>query len=365
MRQTMKKIGLMMNVLFVLAALITAAQPVHGGTSDSRIGIRPASEEEISALGLRTTGALMVAYAPSTGDHGLVAGDVIVFVKGDLVTTLEDLVSKVKASMNSPLDILLYRNKLPKTVQSVLSADMLEPAGKISPPTGEKSRQEKSSEQTGIPRDDPSIDKGESTGESKTRKSGKTSSEIIVVPPDDTSTDTIEYPEDMPPELKAALKEYLEKNGAETVVVEVPEESSAEADTEIQALMQQLRNPDSTERVQAAMELAEYGSAASVALPILIEALKDSESTVRMAAAVGIEGIGVVRESPQIVPVLINMLNREPSPPVRVELIHALSQHAVAGPPAAQAESALQKSLRDKDPRVRKAADEALDLLGM
>ena len=146
-----------------------------------------------------------------------------------------------------------------------------------------------------------------------------------------------------------------ETGGRQNVQVEV--------DPEVRVLIGRLKHRDSTERLHAAMEIAEYGMAGAPAIPALIKALGDSESSVRLAAAAGIGGIGFVDESALAVPALVKALG-DPSPAVRAEAARTLGQIATPGDPVTDVAGALKAALRDGDERVRKAAAEALDLLG-
>ena len=123
--KTYRQTNFVIFLSFIVIGVMAYQPDVEG--SSSKISIRPAKSSELSALGLRVTGALVVESVPSGGNHGLLTGDVIAFVNGNMVKTLEQL--KKEATNGSELDILLYRNKLPTTVKSTLIADMLVPAG--------------------------------------------------------------------------------------------------------------------------------------------------------------------------------------------------------------------------------------------
>ena len=143
----------------------------------------------------------------------------------------------------------------------------------------------------------------------------------------------------------------------------VDEGAQATSSSEVQELIQRLGHSETLERIEAAMELAMCGQAATPAIPALVEMLKDSASEVRMAAAIALGGIGAESEVRAAAPALVEAL-QDPSAIVRTEAAIALGQIGLFGSEAAPAVKALRKALQDEDQLVRDAAEEALDLMG-
>lgn len=144
---------------------------------------------------------------------------------------------------------------------------------------------------------------------------------------------------------------------------EEDEGTAGPSSAEVRKLIERLGDSEDLERVEAAMELAMYGQAATPAIPALVEMLKDSESEVRMAAAIALGGIGAEADMRAAVPALVIAL-QDPSAVVRAEAAMALGQIGLFGSEAAPAVRALRKALEDQDELVRDAAEEALDLIG-
>jgi vesicle coat complex subunit len=100
-----------------------------------------------------------------------------------------------------------------------------------------------------------------------------------------------------------------------------------------------------------------------MAIPALVKALEDSESSVRMAAAAGLGGIGFTKGIDVTIPALIQALN-DPTAVVRVEAIRALDGIGMWSEHEALVVKALRSALKDSDERVRQAANEALEYAG-
>jgi len=172
-------------------------------------------------------------------------------------------------------------------------------------------------------------------------------------PPDEAGAARKPLPpgrEELPSEVPPGFAEDLPKPD--------PEEAN-----EIRTLIAQLNRPEAVERTQAAMELALYGATAAEAIPALIRALRDSEASVRVAAARGIQGVGFVARVEETAPGLLQALE-DPAALVRAEAARALAEIGPLGPHESQTIAALQKLLADTDPRVREAAAESLSYLG-
>ncbi len=90
------------------------------------------------------------------------------------------------------------------------------------------------------------------------------------------------------------------------------------------------------------------------AIPILVEALKDADRAVRLAAA---NSMGLF--SDKMAPLLMEMATTDPDPLVRLEAVHGLKE---TGNP--KADLALRKTLEDPDAFVRMAAVSTLGQRG-
>ncbi|WP_406695840.1 HEAT repeat domain-containing protein [Singulisphaera sp. Ch08] len=98
-----------------------------------------------------------------------------------------------------------------------------------------------------------------------------------------------------------------------------------------------------------------FGSLGEVAVPVLIDLLKQDNAKVRRAAVAGLSEIGPGAKA--AVPFLVEEL-RVPDRNSREAVVHAL---AGIGPEAVEP---LARALRDRDPRVRGGASLALEMLG-
>jgi HEAT repeats/HEAT repeat len=105
------------------------------------------------------------------------------------------------------------------------------------------------------------------------------------------------------------------------------------------------------ERKHALEQLASIAGVGAIAVPVLIEALRDADSRVRRLASTTLGQIGLAA-----VPLLIETL-RDADSDVRGAAANALGQ---IGPAAAEAVPLLIEALRDADSRVREAAANAL-----
>jgi hypothetical protein len=100
--------------------------------------------------------------------------------------------------------------------------------------------------------------------------------------------------------------------------------------------------------------LASFHSAAAIAVPILVRALRDPDENVRIWAAMGLGRLASLPE--QTVPALVETA-QDQVPMVRVVALESLG---LLGSQATNALSALQRACLDKDASVRNAATNAL-----
>jgi HEAT repeat protein len=151
----------------------------------------------------------------------------------------------------------------------------------------------------------------------------------------------------------------------------------------VAALAEALEDSDLEVRELASASLGRIGPEAKASLPELELALKDPQSSVRLSAAMAIQkidpesrhyqqvliesllaGDGVVflelrrmgADAKWAVPTLVRLLAHQ-QPQIRALAAHALGG---IGGAADEAKSALRRSLRDPDPNVRQAAQNAL-----
>ena len=176
---------------------------------------------------------------------------------------------------------------------------------------------------------------------------------------------------DPDPEIRCTAARGLGEQ-RENVRIVVPALSRASQDADVEV------------REVAISALGQIGSAANASLPDLDEALDDSERAVRLAAALAIQKIDPQRRS--YAPVILESLRAGHGPvflevgrmgadaewavPTLVKLlshrhtaIRALAAQTLGeiGVAANDAESSLQRSLRDPEPAVRRAARRALE----
>jgi HEAT repeat protein len=151
----------------------------------------------------------------------------------------------------------------------------------------------------------------------------------------------------------------------------------------VAALAKAVEDSDLEVRELASASLGQFGREAKACLPALEQALNDQQSSVRLTAALAIQKIDP--HSPHFPPVLIESLragdgvvflelrrmgaDAKWAVPTLVRLlahqqpqIRALAAHALGGigGDADEVKSAVRRSLRDQDPNVREAAQNAL-----
>lgn len=126
---------------------------------------------------------------------------------------------------------------------------------------------------------------------------------------------------------------------------------------DIDALMRQLQDRDSSFRLRAVKALGNLGPAAKIAIPNLLTALQDTDADVRRAAVTALRVI--VPNAPPIAAIVqaIAVDLQDPDPLVRAATARALGR---LGRPAVGAAVALEVLLSDPDPDVRRAAADAL-----
>jgi HEAT repeat protein len=137
----------------------------------------------------------------------------------------------------------------------------------------------------------------------------------------------------------------------------------AEGRALVPALARALEDADDQVRVNAALALYKIGPDAREAVPALIVALRDKENRVRMDAAMTLFRIGP--DAREAVPALIAAMQAAENKTsimsigvtIRAEAAQALGR---IGPDAREAVPALRDALRDDDPAMRSAAQDAL-----
>jgi HEAT repeat protein len=162
---------------------------------------------------------------------------------------------------------------------------------------------------------------------------------------------------------------YLAKVPEGKVTDFVPEELGKRADLDpekvkeaqlkqrIQRLISQLTVPDVNDRIYAAQELGEIGSAAKYAVPSLIKALKDENEVVRICAAEALRRIGELKAQ---VSTLIELLKGSN----KYVCSAAAETLGKLGRAAKKAVPELREALKDNDEKVRRAAAKALAGIG-
>ena len=125
----------------------------------------------------------------------------------------------------------------------------------------------------------------------------------------------------------------------------------------IQRLLSQLTVPDVNDRIYAAQELGEIGSAAKDAVPSLIKALKDEDEVVRICAAEALRRIGELKAQVSTLIELLKGTNK---------YVCALAAETLGkiGRAAKKAVPELREVLKDKEEKVRRAAANALAGIG-
>ncbi|MCP4662313.1 MAG: hypothetical protein GY856_43500 [bacterium] len=312
--------------------------------------IRRASVAELEGAGLRT-GGMVVEGSGS----GLEAGDIIAFVNEEPASDVQAFSELLQQAGNGTASLLVYRKGLPRRLDAQASV-LLAAIG----------------QRSGGPRESGTREELMAHGSEVAPGQGLAAEE--QVPPEDEFAELlgqiiVDAVEDEGFEVEDT--EYREPGapveaGDDYGYVGGPSgyDDPGTVGEDIQALIVRLRHPEAVERMQAAMEIAEFGSEGVVAIPALLDAMKDPESTVRMAAAIGIGGIGAEPPTSQAVSALIRLL-RDPAAAVRVEAARSLSAVWLDGSNMSKASAALEKALGDSDDRVRDAAAESLDVLGL
>ncbi len=133
--------------------------------------------------------------------------------------------------------------------------------------------------------------------------------------------------------------------------------NEAQLKQRIQRLISQLTVPDVNDRIYAAQELGEIGSAAKDAVPSLIKALKDEDEVVRICAAEALRRIGELKAQ---VSTLIELLKGSN------KYVCSLAAETLGklGRAAKKAVPELREALKDKDEKVRRVAAKALAGIG-
>lgn len=127
--------------------------------------------------------------------------------------------------------------------------------------------------------------------------------------------------------------------------------AAAEAAIKSIASIDDLKAKDPAARVAACEGLGRLGWRATPALPALIDALKDPEVKVRLAAVGALRALGSA-DGAKVTP-LATALTTETNAPIRVAILDALEAIAPGSRPALDAHLS---ALHDQDPQVRKAA---------
>ena len=132
----------------------------------------------------------------------------------------------------------------------------------------------------------------------------------------------------------------------------------------VPALIDALRDPNSGTRIKAARILATFGELGAGAVAGLTAALKDKEPEVRLAAAKGLWNVS--KQADLAVPVLVNLLEEKRRPdPDGSEARRMFLQTVIEalwriGPDASAAVPALVEKSKDKNRLVSESAREAL-----
>ncbi len=136
------------------------------------------------------------------------------------------------------------------------------------------------------------------------------------------------------------------------------------SDADLATLVEQLKHPDPGFRGHAAAQIAEFGPGGATAIPALVEALTDTDESVRAAAAYSFRGIGPVPQIATAMPALISALD-DPAAGVRVEAVQTLGAIGFLGDHRERVGAALQRvQTDDEDEFVQLMAGEALASLG-
>jgi hypothetical protein len=114
---------------------------------------------------------------------------------------------------------------------------------------------------------------------------------------------------------------------------------------------------DMQTRLAICQTVANFDSAAEIAVPVLVRGLSDTNESVRISSASGLGRLGVFPD--QVVPPLIDAA-KDPNAIVRVMAVQSLGMF-ISRPTNAIA--AVQRALSDRDPSVRGAATNALKRL--
>jgi HEAT repeat protein len=124
------------------------------------------------------------------------------------------------------------------------------------------------------------------------------------------------------------------------------------------ALLEAMKDRDSTVRWEAGRTVGKIGAAAKSAVPALVEQMKDESPLVREHAAEALGDIGP--EAKDAVPALIERL-KDPVARVRRDAVRSLGQIGPAAKPALEPARGL---LKDEDEAVRTAAEKTVRILG-
>ena len=293
--------------------------------SDGAIRLRSAGAADLAAAGLRTSALVVEGHGA-----GLVTGDLMAFIDDQPPRSAASVVERVRQLGHGEASLLIYRQGIPRRI-TVSSPDLVA-----------------------------AIDRGQNSGEQTLDSASRPS-----LGGDQGGTHPIGAEPQWADEnelvvLTEAIADAELDDQTDSWDNEPSEEQTEEALRELIALLQ---HPEAVERARAAMDIATYGSAAVVAIPALVRASRDSESTVRLAACIGIGGIGAEPETSETVPALLRLL-RDPSPAVRIEAARAFADVWLSPEQLDRVGTALEAALADSDDRVRNAAADSLDILG-
>jgi HEAT repeat protein len=148
------------------------------------------------------------------------------------------------------------------------------------------------------------------------------------------------------------------KDGSEPAAARAISRFGANGAAALPALLEAMKDPDSTVRWEAGRAVGKIGAAAKSAVPALVEQMKDEVSLVREHAAEALGDIGP--EAKDGVPALIAIL-KDPVARVRRDAARSLGQIGPAAKPALEAARGL---LKDEDMEVRAAAEKTVRILG-
>ncbi|WP_278466246.1 HEAT repeat domain-containing protein [Gimesia maris] len=161
-----------------------------------------------------------------------------------------------------------------------------------------------------------------------------------------------------------SLKEALETEQDQQVIFEIITalaEIGPPAAAAIPLIKPYVNSEDMVLRVVATYALARFGKLSESAVPLLEKELKlhnEQENAVTLWALTKIDPSPARAKA--AIPALTDLLTKHPNPDARVEAAISLGEFGIKTPEITQA---LKTAVKDKDPRVQKAAEEALKKL--